>query len=306
MNHNHVKNLINLGYLVDESIANLIENIDEDNFYRLIEGIKKENGFIINNDLIKKILVREVNIIKEFVHVNRFTVQDFVKSLNERYSTLQNILIKRLEFSDLVSINKIGSGNASVIGLVKDKIEKEDNFIVNLEDPTGEIQTVIPKNIGEKLALDDVIAVSGRVNNKILFAEKLIYPDVPIRPVNYTLENIKIAFLEKGKDYDASYSFYIDAIKDKVKEKIYTIKSPCLVEIQGILILIISGLNPLDVLRRRYVNIENTDFIIDPVPDIIFSDKNINTNYKGITVISLNKMIDLKTREVSNIFPQDK
>jgi len=301
MNHNHVKNLINLGYLVDEAIVNLIENIDEDTFYRLIEGVKKENTFIINNDLIKKILVNDVNIIKEFTYNNRFTLQDFVKNLNERYSVLQNVLIKRLEFSDLVSINKVGVGNATIIGLVKDKAEREDTFIVSLEDPTGEFQVVIPKNVGEKLNLDDVVAVSGRVNNKILFADKLIYPDVPIRPVNYTSENIKIAFLENDKDYDANYVFYIDEIKDKIKGKSYKIKNPYLVEIQGILILITSGANPLDVLRRRYMNIENTDFIIEPVPDIIFTNTDVNTNYKGITIASLNKIIDLKTREVNSI-----
>jgi len=301
MTHNHVKNLINLGYLVDESILNLIEKIDEDNFYRLIEGLKKENTFIINNDLIKKILVNDINVVKEFTHVNRFTVQDFVKNLNVRYSALQNILIKRLEFSDLVSINKIGIGNATVIGLIKEKNEKENEIVLSLEDPTGELQVVMPTPMGEKLNLDDVVAVSGRVNNKILFAEKLIYPDVPIRPVNYTSESIMIAFLEKDKDYDSNYVFYVDEIKDKIKNKNYTIKTPCLIEIQGILMLIISDLNPLELLRRRYANIGNTEFILEPAPDIIFSDKGVNTNYKGITIVSLNKIIDLKNREVSNI-----
>ena len=301
MTHNHVKNLINLGYLVDESILNLIEKIDEDNFYRLIEGLKKENTFIINNDLIKKILVNDINVVKEFTHVNRFTVQDFVKNLNVRYSALQNILIKRLEFSDLVSINKIGIGNATVIGLIKEKNEKENEIVLSLEDPTGELQVVMPTPMGEKLNLDDVVAVSGRVNNKILFAEKLIYPDVPIRPVNYTSESIMIAFLEKDKDYDSNYVFYVDEIKDKIKNKNYTIKTPCLIEIQGILMLIISDLNPLELLRRRYANIGNIEFILEPAPDIIFSDKGVNTNYKGITIVSLNKIIDLKNREVSNI-----
>jgi hypothetical protein len=301
MNHNHVKNLINLGYLVEESIVNLIENIDEDNFYRLIEGLKRENSFLVTNDLIKKILVRDVNIIKEFNHVKKFTMQDVVKNLNERYSLLQSILLKRVEFSDLVSINKVSSGNASVIGLVKDKTEKEEDFAVILEDPTGDIQALIPKSIGEKLTLDDVVAASGRINNKILFADKLIYPDVPIRPVNYTSDSVKIAFLEEGKDCDANYVFSIDKLKDKIKNKTYKINSPCLIEVEGILILIVLGFNPLDILRKRYVNIENNDFIIEPVPDIIFTDKDINTNYKGITIASSNKVIDLKTREIDDV-----
>jgi len=301
MNHNHVKNLINLGYLVDESIISLVENIDEDNFYKLIEGLKRENSFLVTNDLIKKILVRDVNIVKEFRAFKKFTVQDFVKNLNEKYITLQSILLKRVEFSDLVSINKLSSGSVSVIGFVKEKTEKENDFLVVLEDPTGDVQALIQKSLGEKLALDDVVAVSGRMNNKILFADKLVYPDVPIRPVNYASDSIKIAFLGEDKDCDADYIFSNGKIKDNARGKHYEITNPCLVEIGGILILTVFGFNPLDVLRKRYVSIDNSDFIIDTVPDIIFTDKEVNTNYKGITIVSLNKLIDLKTRETQSI-----
>jgi hypothetical protein len=34
------------------------------------------------------------------------------------------------------------------------------------------------------------------------------------------------------------------------------------------------------------------------VPDVIFTDKNVNMSYKGISIVSKNKVIDLKTREV--------
>jgi DNA polymerase II small subunit/DNA polymerase delta subunit B len=301
MNHKHVRNLINLGYLVDESVVNIIENIDENDFFKLLDFLKKENPLVIDNELIKKIFVRDVEIIKEFAPASRFTVQDFVKKLNEKYNVLQAILVKRVDFSDLVSINKIGSGDASIIALVKDKVEKEGNFLVNLEDPTGEIQALIPRSLGEKLSLDDVVAVSGRINNKVLLVEKLIYPDVPIRPVNYTSDSVKVAFLGKERDCDANYVFYVDEINDKIKDKKYKIKVPCFVEIGGVMVLVVSGLNPLDVLRKRYASIKSTDFIIEHVPDIIFTDEDFNTNYKGITIVSLNKLIDLKNREVSSI-----
>ena len=292
---------MNLGYLVDENILKLIENIDEDTFYKLVEGLKKENSFLITNELIKKILVRDVNVIKEFSSHKKFTVQDFVKGLNEKYNILQSILLKRVEFSDLISINKISSGNVSIIGFVKDKTENGDSLVVNLEDPTGIVQVLIAKPLGEKLALDDVVAVSGRMNNKILFADKIVYPDIPLRPVNYASENIKVAFLEDDKDCKTDYVFFKNKIKDNLKNKDYSIKNPCLVEISGILILVLTDFNPLEVLRKRCVNKENTDFIIEPIPDIIFTDKDLNTNYKGVTFVSLNKLIDLKTREVSNI-----
>ena len=301
MTHNHLKNLINLGYLIDEAAVNSIENLNENDFYRLLEGLKKEDSFIINRNLVSKILFKGIEIIKEFTHVNKFTIQDYVKNLNEKYNILQNILIKRVEITDLSSINKLSSGNVSIIGLVKDKNEKEDGVIVNFEDTTGEVQASMPKNLGEKLNLDDVVAVSGKINNKILFVEKIIYPDVPLRPVNYTSENIKVAFLEEGKYYDVNYVFHINKLEDKIKNKTYKVSVPCLIELEGIHILITSKINPLDALRKRYVKIENNDFLIEPVPDIIFTDTEVNTNYKGITIVSLNKLIDLKTREVKEI-----
>jgi DNA polymerase II small subunit/DNA polymerase delta subunit B len=280
MNHSHVKNLTNLGFFVDESVVRLIESLNENDFYKLVEEVKKENPLIVNKELINKVVINDVKIIKNLVPINKFTVQDFIKNLNERYSCLQNILLRRVEFSDLVSINKLSNGNASIIGLVKGKVEKEEDLLVTLEDSTGDVQVIVPKSLGEKLCLDDVVAVSGKINNKILSADALVYPDVPIRPVNYASKSVKIAFLEANKEYDSDYLFYREKILDKVKGKTYITTNPYVSEVDGVIILTLFGVNPLDAIRKRYVNIESTDFIIDPIPDII---------------------IDLKSREVSNI-----
>jgi len=301
MNHSHVKNLTNLGFFVDEFVVRLIESLNENDFYKLVEEVKKENPLIVNKEFINKVIINDVKIIKNLVPINKFTVQDFTKNLNEKYSCLQNILLRRVEFSDLVSINKLSNGNASIIGLVKDKIEKEEGLFVTLEDSTGDVQVIVPKILGEKLCLDDVVAVSGKINNKVVSADVLVYPDVPIRPVNYTSKSVKIAFLEANREYDSDYIFYREKILDKIKGKTHITTSPYISEVDGVVILTLLGLNPLDTIRKRYVNIESTDFIIDPIPDIIFTDKDISTNYKGITIVSINKVIDLKTREVSNI-----
>jgi len=301
MNHSHLKNLINLGFLVDEKIIDKIEKLNEEEFYKLVETLKRDNTFIVNEKILRNILVGEVKILKRFKKAERFTVQEFVKSLNNRYNFLQNILMKKLELSNIVSINKCGVGNVSVIGLVKEKEEKNDNFIVFLEDSTGEIQTLITKKLGEKLSLDDVIAVSGRINNKMLFADKLLFPDVPLKPVVFSKESIKVAFLSDKIDIKADYLIYENKIEDKIKNKGYEITNPCIFKINNVVVLLIFGFDPLEVLRKRYVNIENNDFLIEPSPDLVFTDKEINTNYKGISIVSKNKIIDLKTREVNDI-----
>lgn len=134
-----------------------------------------------------------------------------------------------------------------------------------------------------------------------MFADALVYPDVPIRPVNYASKSVRIAFLEDNKNYNSDYVFYKEKIVDKIKGKTHITTTPYLSEIAGVVILTLFGVNPLDAIRKRYVSIENTDFIIEPIPDIIFTDKNINTNYKGITIVSINKVIDLKTRQINDI-----
>ncbi len=301
MNHSHLKNLINLGFLVDEKIKEKIENLTEEQFYNLVENVKKENVFIVNEEILRNVLIGEIKILKRFKKSEKFTVQDFVKNLNNRYNFLQNILMKKIELSNIVSINKGNVGSLSIIGLVKEKEEKDNSFIISLEDSTGEIKTSISKKLGERVNLDDVVAVSGRTSNKILFVDKLLFPDVPLKPVIYSRESIKVAFLSDKKDVKADYLVYNDKIKDKTKNKEYEITNPCIFKINNVVFLLIFESNPLEVLKKRYVNIENNDFLIEPSPDVVFSDKEINTNYKGISIVSENKIIDLKTRKVIDI-----
>jgi len=298
---NYLKELTKLGFLIEENAVDIVKNLNKEDFEKIVNNLKKEKKFILTNTLIKNILADDVRILKLFKPIETLSVQDYVKMLNERYKSLQDILIKKLELKNVVSINKCSSGSASVIGLVKTKEEKNDGYLVSLEDPTGEIKTIIPKKLGEKLSLDNVVALSGRINNKILFVERLLFPDVPLRPVNYSKESIKVAFSLDKKDYNVNYCIYKNEIKDKIKNKTYNITNPSIVSINNIVILIVRGLNPLEILKKRYVNLENTDFIIEQVPDILFTDKDVNTNYKGISIVSKDKIVDLKTREVSNI-----
>lgn len=297
----HLKELINQGFLVEEDSKDIIEKLDEKDFQKLLDNLKKEKVFIISSDLINKILTKEIEILKQFKASKSFTIQDFVKILNERYSFLQNILLNKIELKNIVSINKASSGNVSIIGLVKDMVEKNSNTLVVLEDPTGDIETLMDKRLAEKLSLDDVVAVSGNINNKILFVNKVLFPSIPLRPVNYSSENIKIAFLSSKKEVKVDYNIYKNKIEDKIKNKTYNITTPCFIKVKNIIILIIFGFDPINILNKRYVNIDNTDFLIDPIPDVLFTDRKMDMSYKGVSIVSLDKIINLKTREVKAI-----
>jgi len=140
-----------------------------------------------------------------------------------------------------------------------------------------------------------------KINNKLLFVDKLLFPGIPLRPVNYSQESVKIAFLSSKKPNNTDYVFYKDKIKDRIKKKKYEITEPCFVKVKNVIVLVVFGFDPLTIINKRYVRKGNTDFLIDEIPDILLTDKKVNMNYKGVSIVSMDKVIDLKTREVKDI-----
>jgi len=297
---NYLKELVTRGFLVDEEAKDIINNLNEDDFNRLVESLKKDNPLMVSKDYVKNMFLKEVRILKEFKKKKKMSIKDYVGILNSKYDILQSILIEKLELKNVVSINKCISGPASVIGMVRTIKDKGINFEVVVEDPTGEIKTGVSKNLGSRISLDDVIAISGNMNNKIFFADKIIFPDVPLRPVNYSSDSVKVGFISE-KESEVDYVVSSNQVIDNLKDKIYKIEEPALVELGGIKILVLGDNDPLEILKKRYVKINDTSFVIDIVPDIVFSEKDVNKNYKGITIVSPNNVIDLKTREVNEI-----
>jgi DNA polymerase II small subunit len=118
-------------------------------------------------------------------------VQDFVALFNARYKSISKMLQNRSEMHGLTSIGRLLSKrdreNIAVIGIVSDKnfTKKNNNIMLSLEDPTGIIKVLINKNRPElyeqakDIVLDEVIGVAGVNGDNIIFANELIWPDVP-------------------------------------------------------------------------------------------------------------------------------
>ncbi|MHA2337488.1 MAG: hypothetical protein ACXACX_09300 [Candidatus Hodarchaeales archaeon] len=279
----YLKQLIELGVLVEPNVANDLNKLENQDFEKMIDFVKIEKPLVISREVLEKFLKKsEFRIIKNFNPVKKYEIQDYVTMLNNRYNSLQDILIKKVELQNVISINKAKVGKISVIGMIKEMNDK-----IEIEDPTGTLQLSVENNNFSK---DDVIAVTGNITNGTIVAEKIIYPDVPLRPVNYSSKDLVIG--ESG-DYIISK----DKLVDNVKNKTYEINNPCLIQIDSLVILIAFGFNPLEFLKKRYVQKDNTDFILDSIPDIIFSDIGENSNYKGISIVTKGS-INLKTREL--------
>ena len=116
---------------------------------------------------------------------------DFIEYFNSRYLLLEKLLKPRHGMQNVVSINRISNKKnreeVSVIGMVMDKQDtKNGNCIMTVEDRTGNIKVLINKNrpdlykTTKDVVLDEVIGITGVNGNDIIFANNLIFPDIPM------------------------------------------------------------------------------------------------------------------------------
>jgi DNA polymerase II small subunit/DNA polymerase delta subunit B len=322
---NQLKRIMDLGVLVEPEAAARLKSFSDSDLKTIMSKVEAQRPLVLSEEVIKEYLKTSVmRIIKQFTQKTSFSVQDYVNFVNERFSFLQSILVTKMEAANITSINKCGRGNVTIIGMVKSIEKKDTGFAADLEDTTGSIKAVIPEELGKKIEHDDVIAVTGNINNSILFADNVIWPDVPLREPKKSNVKTKIAFMtnysfEHNPKIDSDYLIVsncenIEHVQQDLpflkiiaitnadtKTKATKIRSPCLMEIDGVVILVAIGYDSLKTLRKRYIIEGKTGFLIDPIPDIVFTDKPMDSNYKGISVISPFKTVDISTREMKPI-----
>ena len=139
----------------------------------------------------RKVQVEKVKIIYSYKEEpKKREPQDFVDYFNNRYRALEKILKQHQELQNTISINKIGNKkekeSTSIIGIVNEKqLTKNGNLMLLLEDPTGQKKVIINKNKpalfkeAKDIVLDEVIGVKGVSVENIIFANNIIWPDVP-------------------------------------------------------------------------------------------------------------------------------
>lgn len=116
---------------------------------------------------------------------------DFVSYFTARYHKLRAILQQRPELSQLSSIGRLQQrrdrSQVSLIGMVIDKqTTKNGNTMLTLEDPTGTTKVLINQNrpdlsaIAADIVFDEVLGIHGTSGDGIIFANGIIFPDVPV------------------------------------------------------------------------------------------------------------------------------
>lgn len=259
-----------------------------------------------------------VKVIKQISSKRLESVQDFVNALNLKYSSLQKIIIEKLDIKDVFSINNIGNDRCAIIGLVRKIKEVEGRYSIEMEDATGSVSVLANKtDASSKLNEDDVIASTGYMRGGTFEADALIWPDVPT--MTPTKGNGKMIFLSnlkltdktielvKAADYVFIYNCtgWLDVAANTSAQwvvvggsgNITVVTDPSIVEAGGLKILIHFGKDlAADVLRRRFLTSNGNDFIVEPAPDIVFTSTAEHLDYRGVTIIG-NGTIDAATRE---------
>ncbi len=120
----------------------------------------------------------------------KYLTGHFANFFISRYKYLENLLRSRQELQNMTSINRLATkkerDSVAVIGLVEEIGEtRNGNLMVTLEDPTGSIKVLISKSkkdlftAGKDLVVDEVIGIAGVSGDNIIFAEKIVWPDIP-------------------------------------------------------------------------------------------------------------------------------
>lgn len=138
--------------------------------------------------VIAKDYAHKVDVEREYeIDERTKNVDTFVRYFNNRYERFKSFFTNRADVKNPVSLGRFTKSsndqNVTVIGLVTSKSKTNSgSIILELEDPTGRVNVFIKdgKNIGENNVLEDeVIAVRGNFSRGYLFADAIIWPDIP-------------------------------------------------------------------------------------------------------------------------------
>ncbi len=222
---------------------------------------------------------------------------DFIYYFTTRYEHMKALLQKL----PAVSINNAKKlGKATIIGMAKNP-RGSGLFI---EDPTGEIEAVLPG--GHDIKDGDVLGFSGLIRAGKMVVQKVVYPDIPLNRSHPKLVGgvvIKVGetiTLHSGKEM-AEINCDLPqtaAICNKLRMLFFSPGE--LTEEQATALLKKRHLSPpMDRLSTR-----EDIYTLDPIPDILFlvTGSEWSRIYKGVSVISARRgstvKIDLKGMRV--------
>ncbi|MBI2667004.1 metallophosphoesterase [Candidatus Woesearchaeota archaeon] len=165
----------------------------EEDFLETTISLKKGTSLLGDPLLPRiKIITPQVSIVISHQNIPKdYEIKDFTSLFISRYHYLESILRQRQELQQPLPIHRIlqkkEKETVSFIGLVQEKnITKNGNLLLKIEDPTGIISLLVSKEkkelfaLAKDLVLDEVVGIQGMHQGTIVFAEQLVWPDIPV------------------------------------------------------------------------------------------------------------------------------
>ena len=250
-------------------------------------------------------------------------VNSFTQLLLKRYEVLKNLLCRRIELANLLSIRKVNPTTKifSVVGMVFEK--NRANSSILLEDPTGTLEISVPEEKSRLVVEDEVVGVLCKRSGSEIRAERIVFPEVPLRQPKKTSKDVEVIFSQAPIPTN-NYLFVFNGSEDDFVVEEY----PTLVDVEGVKILVCKGSwlkfyeeefnlsrekTLLELLKKRHLNpklhsssiLDDELFLLSEPPDILAvksdSERTNWLNYKGVTIVVCGKesvRINLRTREI--------
>ena len=315
-----VEELLEEGKLISPEVKEEIDSLNDD----VIQTLLDSNSMVIGKDELRELSIPRPEVMKEDEEVKEeIHVSDFTEFYLERFKFLKNEIKERMDKENTSSINRVSSGKASIIGMVR---QCEDDEII-VEDNTGKITV----RTSEKFLEDEVIGVKGEVikNDEVVMSpDKIFYPDVPLgKEVKSLDQDLSALFvteitedvMEKIEEIEPEYVFSVSEVKNpgsipahvvciSPEETENSSKDPLRCDLGSLRILMHDGSSVekaqselergmretlIFLLKRRHLNpIEmhslRDRYLLKEVPDILHTkgDENVAANYKGVTLLS--------------------
>ena len=180
-----------------------------------------------------KDLKSNLKVVKEFNYKpQKVTTSDFTTHYRERYKFLRKVLFNRPEASRAISIDRAKSQPTSerivLIAMISDLLKLPTGTLkLSVEDLTEQLDIIISsKNEdlieqAQFLTLDEVLIFEGRLSKDVMFLQKIIWPDIPTTPPQYSPEEVYAVFsgdihVGSNKFLPKQFQSFIDWLNGKV------------------------------------------------------------------------------------------
>jgi len=196
-----------------------LKHLSKHNFKKIIKELaEKEITFVTEKNILEIINKNpEKKYNKNFHILDKYditgknfsqgSIEDFQKLFLDKYEKISKIIKTRPDFEYTTieqAKTQVKGKNVDVIGMVYDKyISKNENLILTIDDPTGQIKLVI-LNKDEKeflkqkeVLLDNVIGFKTSIlSQDMLVVNEVIYPDIPFeKKISNLQEDVYLAII---------------------------------------------------------------------------------------------------------------